>query len=81
MRERQEDYVRWEKKYRGLCRNEYYVGTPATRTVSEVYSETTFRLEPAKIKVVGALFLSMMHGRRRCKMLPCCSPVALQAFP
>ena len=55
VRERTEDYVRWEKRYRGLCRNEYYVGTPATRTVSEVYNETTFRLEPAKIKVRAGL--------------------------
>lgn len=50
--ERTEDYVRWEKKYKGLCRNEYYVGTPATRTITEEFNETTYRLEPAKIKVL-----------------------------
>ena len=50
-RERTEDYVKWEKQHRGLCRHEYWVGVPSQRTVAEVYNETTFRLEPAKIKV------------------------------
>ena len=54
MRERQEDYVQWEKRYKGLCRNEYYVGTPATRTITESYREITYKLEPEKIKV-GAI--------------------------
>lgn len=53
VRERTEDYVRWEKQHRGLCRHEYWVGVPSQRTVAEVYNETTFRLEPAKIKVPG----------------------------
>ena len=54
VRERVEDYVQWEKRHRGLCRNEYFVGVPAQRTVSEVYNETTLRLEPEKIKVWSA---------------------------
>ena len=49
--ERDEAYVKWEKRHKGLCRNEYYVGTPATRKVVEIYSEVTYKLEPAKIKV------------------------------
>lgn len=53
VRERTEDYVQWEKRHRGLCRNEYFVGVPAQRTISEVYNETTLRLEPEKIKVCG----------------------------
>lgn len=54
--------MQWEKRYRGLCRHEYFVGVPAERIVSETYSETTFKLEPAKIKV-SALCLSVSSAR------------------
>ena len=71
VRERQEDFVRWEKRYKGLCRNEYYVGTPATRTITEKYSETTYRLEPAKIKVSPCCI-------RSCQQTACAVPSLFQ---
>ncbi|KAK9809277.1 hypothetical protein WJX73_000125 [Symbiochloris irregularis] len=60
VRERTEDFVKWEKQHRGLCRHEYWVGVPSQRTVAEVYNETTFRLEPAKIK---EHFMAQVEGR------------------
>lgn len=50
VRETQQEYVHWEKRYRGLCRHEYYVGKPAQRTVAEPFRETTYKLDPDRIK-------------------------------
>lgn len=47
----EEEYVVWEKRYRGLCNSsEYYVGSPATRTVEVEKEVVTFELEPEKVK-------------------------------
>ena len=48
-----EDYVLWEKRYRGLCNSsEYYVGTPAQRDVEIKKEVVTYQIEPEKVKVV-----------------------------
>ena len=71
VRERVEDYVQWEKRHRGLCRNEYFVGVPAQRTVSEVYNETTFRLEPERIKV--CIVSDVRSAVRTFVLIACCA--------
>ena len=51
-RVREENYYIWERRFRGLCRlSEYYVARPAKRTVQESYVETTYQLQPDRIKV------------------------------
>ena len=49
---RTEEYVVWERRFRGLCRTtEYYVGRPATRSVPHVHNQVTYSLQPEAIKV------------------------------
>lgn len=49
---RTEEYVVWERRFRGLCRTtEYYVGRPARRSVPHVHNQVTYSLQPEAIKV------------------------------
>ena len=48
----EEDYVVWERKFRGLCKqSEYYVGRPARKQVEIEKQVTTYQFQPEKIKV------------------------------
>ena len=48
----EEEYVVWERKFRGLCKqSEYYVGRPAKKQVEIEKQVTTYQFQPEKIKV------------------------------
>lgn len=48
----EEEYVVWERKFRGLCKqSEYYVGRPAKKQVEIEKRVTTYQFQPEKIKV------------------------------